>query len=1140
MSSKSFVVDLKQSMVIIDPNDFPQNLGATYFEDRPTDMGPVVAYEAANVMPTQVGYRSFFDISKSLPLGNLPSLTQKVIVYQNSNLETLLLALGEYGIKLGRPTAGVVGDWVTLLDTSATAVEGVRRLWTSAIITNKLYLYQQRATKFYAIVNPAEYDEQGASLIAGATITKKSLTYGAGLLEVTPSFLNLSGQVGLFRAKNRLGFWDSDNAVAWSSAVAIEDFTPSTETFAGITTFADVQGRITLVLGSGDGFVIYASRSIVQASPIPDSPERWKGSAIMSEVGVAFDTQVVAAQPDQLHFCITQAGLLQVSNGDVKYLVPEVIDYLAANSPSLSLSMLEGRYLFIHSLVSAPTGVYEVESNSITLADGTGTHYVFPKPAPVEAVVGGKGSNEWLYNLATGAGESRGAIADFEPITESLPLLTPNETILTPCYNVRGFDSNLVDFPFTLVERDAVEVQSKLVTWQVFDVDPAHYQPLHDQTSYYLDAQQTDLAGEDLQVALSTILDRWGTHLQRQADFTAALPLTKEYSESKPAEHALYDYYPPGTSVSWDNELFYKHRVRGYIRGEDLAVESNECRTRVFHTGQRDVEVTYNFTGEERIEGNLYYAFFDGINVTQEIGWTYTTEGGDVSGTEDLSTQRTKAYIAYSLTAAQRALLNAKIGAWSDWSGVYPNNFLEAGSYTTFADDLSVGARWIAQCLGYLVLEHAPEAIFARSPSALSLEEFKAQVLGSLAGTMYEANLARVRNDPSSPWLIPPVLTFDSLVPNLGPVCKLITTASYEGGITMHLYADMPGMPVNNPNTYGIDWEFYQRISLGTLVSEVDNSDPWTSGQRLAILSLHGQPMHSEGGKTHVIEGTISIGYEYVPAEFDAAEEVTVYEMDLSGWGIQPSGGFSFRKTHSRRSSTSCPMPGAAISIASGEPPSLDDYVEEGGGFQYPSLNPPRLDDWESSGPGFNWTYPTTLPLPAQSALFQKGSLALYYPTYKEAVVLDLLLEKFGVFSADHKLVYGLSPVNRVDNTISPVPDKGLLGGSLSSEGKCTIFAEGNPQAYIVYGKLGFYRRGVTFATACRAHFNGPATGSIIVEASVDGVTVDRSLSYAIELENQRAAILNFTRRAKWFNIKIEGQFHLTYLEFLGEARGRR
>ena len=108
-----------------------------------------------------------------------------------------------------------------------------------------------------------------------------------------------------------------------------------------------MQGQISKVLGHGDGFVIYASRSITLVSPVIGSPERFAGQGILSNTGVSYDTQIAVAQPDTIHYALTSAGLVRIASGNPEFVHTEVSDYVVENSQVVALNMLDGRYLFM-------------------------------------------------------------------------------------------------------------------------------------------------------------------------------------------------------------------------------------------------------------------------------------------------------------------------------------------------------------------------------------------------------------------------------------------------------------------------------------------------------------------------------------------------------------------------------------------------------------------------------------------------------------------------------------------------------------------------------------------------------------------------------------------------------------------------
>jgi len=109
-----------------------------------------------------------------------------------------------------------------------------------------------------------------------------------------------------------------------------------------------VVGEIVLIKQHGNGFIIYATKSITLVVPLSGSPEKWSGRAIFSDVGVVFDIQVAMGQPDTVHYAITSGGLCVISNGNPEFVEPEVMDYIRKNNILYALSLVDSRYLLIH------------------------------------------------------------------------------------------------------------------------------------------------------------------------------------------------------------------------------------------------------------------------------------------------------------------------------------------------------------------------------------------------------------------------------------------------------------------------------------------------------------------------------------------------------------------------------------------------------------------------------------------------------------------------------------------------------------------------------------------------------------------------------------------------------------------------
>ena len=380
MSSQSGLVNTQNSMLIVDENAFPVNLGRTVREDAPEGSFRVIAFAGENVLPTALGYSSYFSDNSVLGQSPLPTVNgkvhcQAVLAWQAPDTSTVLVALCEEGLYWCNATDDLSTGWDLLYSTGNDPADLIRHQWSWAIVANKLCMYSQGQAEFLVLADTATIFnlESQAGLFPGSTVNVlyDDATSIFGFATIIPTFLNMAGQLGLFRADNRLGFWDADNAVAWSSATQIMDCTPSTETFAGVTTFARVQGNIARILGHGNGFVIYATRSIVICRSEPGSPERFSGSAVLSDAGVSFDTEACTGATDDVHYALTSAGLVSITNGVPEFIHTEVSDYLQEHSKLISLAVVDGRYLFLYTDTDLRVSGIGAGVDSIFVGDGS-------------------------------------------------------------------------------------------------------------------------------------------------------------------------------------------------------------------------------------------------------------------------------------------------------------------------------------------------------------------------------------------------------------------------------------------------------------------------------------------------------------------------------------------------------------------------------------------------------------------------------------------------------------------------------------------------------------------------------------------------------------------------------------------------
>lgn len=1113
MSSNSFLVDLRKSMIIANPQHFPMNMEKTAKEDSPVETYPIVAYDAKNVVPTPFGYKSFFEESTRLNIGNLTGkFVQKIFNYQTVNMDSVQFALCEDGIYVAFATEPTPANWARIVDLSATMATGIRRLWTVAVISNVVYLYQAGQSKFWAIVDPAKYAEAASpSLIAGATRSQVWTNWATGLISYIPSFLNMAGQIGLFRADNRLGFWDSDNSVGWSSSVAIEDFKPDAKTFAGSTKFADVQGRIVKILGSGDSFVIYATRSIVNCIGLDNSPEKWRGEAIMSEVGVAFDNQIAAAQPDQIHYCITQAGLCAITAGSPEYIATEVMDYIAETFPLYSLTVIEGRYLFISVNGSFPGSEYGTES--VELLDYNNNKYIFPRPTYPQL----EDLGDYLEEALAGRnGETQGSFKDYEPIvdTGTIPPAQP----LEPCYDIKIFKSTFSDTTFAPYPEGNEYFYSKLTPAVSYYQTPIFVNATV--TNNFIEEDTIDpgdFHGDEVIEKLNEAMIAYNRQIDYQNALMTANDEDTEIALTNDWDIPPEDYVGVPMETPWERTQIGEAVLFNALSSEDIKVSSNECRTRLFTSQLRKLTTKIFFEGVEKYAKKQKAFQYLGFNALYEPTYAessthYYCPILDFNGPGN---------------SCQVPISGREFVAWDSMNVVTPNipNVVlilpaELSFYAEFFDyinqitDGAGGGDVNSAQYAQWALHFYPEQC---DIIGADMDSWKARLDSALS-----AQLGVYTDQGYDPDSVGNKIMMDPIV---GWITGLGWLISENPGIPWLAAGTYPGLGTIPAWTYvqtTLKYTYTNGAPASPVYYALGNQVVWYPAVRTSYEDM--QALNQlYGTRGYKLIGTIS---REVTLEPDTAEENTIYDLEQSGWGYVPGGGFSFRKTHSRHSSTSCPYPGAAISIA---PP--DNMT---------TVKLPPLDRPELNNPGYVWDYPDAIPLPPNYALFQKGSLGAYYPTYGAAAVYDLLLQKWGMYNNSHKLIQELMPVNRVDSSIMPVLDKGMFAGALNPASECTVFKDLNPQSRITYGKMAFYRRGMSLATGAIAHFGALATGTLVVEASMDGVTVDPLLSYAVPFVNQRNVTLPFTTRAKWFNIRVEGNFNLTYLELLAESRGRR
>lgn len=349
---KTQVIDITRSYLPGDPNAIQENLINTDREDGEEKTYPIIPFEGKNILPTAYGYRSYFGVDSILVGDNVPANCDQIILFQTDQYENMLVAFTAAGIytRLGAATAWTQS--FALTDTW-TATQTYKE-YTWCVIENHLYIYRQGHTHVLKI------------------------SYAGAFSSFVPSFLNMAGQMGIFRANGRLGFWDSANSVSWSSAFDFTDFTPNLETLVGNTIFLGVQGRIVNIKPHGEGFIIYCTKSVVGISYNTQGTMLWDAMTLTSAGGIGYPRAVTTGANDKEHFVFTSIGIFMIGHFnalsrqyDMQQIAPELYDYLKESREPVYLEVMGGRYLHF-GLINGDyiDGIVSFTTDGITINTG--------------------------------------------------------------------------------------------------------------------------------------------------------------------------------------------------------------------------------------------------------------------------------------------------------------------------------------------------------------------------------------------------------------------------------------------------------------------------------------------------------------------------------------------------------------------------------------------------------------------------------------------------------------------------------------------------------------------------------------------------------------------------------------------------
>lgn len=972
MQQNAKFIDLRRTYLPVNANTFPTSMHGTSQEDSPENRIPVMAYEAKNILPTAQGYKSYFGTDQTLNIDALTERADYVFIYQNLAFENVLIALTESGIWVKK--ANAVGAWTNPVPIVPPFTAGTHYDWTYVVISNDLYVYRQNYGSYQKIVS--------------------DVTLGVAITSVVPNTLNMSGQMGIFRAGGRLGFWDSDDSVSWSNQDDYADFEPSIVTFAGSTKFLDVNGRIVTIKGHGPGYIIYCTKSIIYVQANTEATFQWSPKPIFSTNGITYPRQCVAGSPDTTHFAYTSEGLYKIEDAREEVLVTEVTDALALHTGPVYLFMSEGRYLYLEIL----DPLYLDSLSQFTQGTTGDDQYYFP-----------------------------GSSVDLADAIEEEIL---NGTNI--CSTIAGMDDGIyADIP----------------------ADPGDKKP---GTGYR---------------------PKWTVYLSNQGILDSS-------------------------GLGWTNVPVATIDPNG--------VEANQCPNNA-PLGQTS---TLNTTSVGKTVVTGAAAYIDGIWTmerfvqAQEAIWKLQEDELNKFFQKVLSRQKSvnKEYYSITDTPVPYAVNKQLIGTW-------------ASTFTKGQFGFSKCEFWLTRwCVGvkkiYRIKRNVINSTDDRVIQAPDGYSHDVWVDGGNTGyTMHgtiEAALIAGGGDGAI---------------NIGPSLPTYGTDYYgltgSGDGIPAKFKQCAHQAIGGGGT-AVAWAVYKNIP---------GRNTTLNGAGTPIGLPHDVYNENPGGRYKINELMIATNSD----EDEAIAPIpdTGY-CTLDGW------------TYTKNNNTPGTIVTAACSASAKYPPGstireapIGNSVTIGGDGSFCSI--PFEPVTIGALPGVISEWPSTsVLLPAGSFLLQDGSIAPVYPTMYGALVYDLKLKKWGNYTGSYKLLLNYSPINNSDSGVIPYSIFGILGGILATDGTIKLFTDSPVDSYITYGKIGFYRLGMTSCEEVHVNFDRPSTGYLRVDTSVEGRFVDPGLAVGTSFTAASKVRHTGANPGSWNNITISGNFQISYLEYRARTNGKR
>lgn len=1053
-------IDVSKGYAVIDPSAFTENLSYTTGEDAPETGAPIMAFAGYNFLPTAYGIRSFFGANATLDIDLLPPKCNHVFLYQFANLQNVLIALCENGIYITRPnTAGA--SWVG--STTPLETPPDNRQWTYFVLYNTLFIYRA-GDPTVAVLGPLD-------ITAGV----------ANFSYQTPTFLNMAGQMGIFKANGRLGFWDSANSVSWSSLFDPMDHTPSLETLAGNAIFKDITGRIVTILPQGQGFVIYSTKGIVGSRFTTNGPIPWETNGISDISGIAYPFQVTIGASDSEHFAYTSTGIQRVGrysavnqNHQIENVIPDVYDILKESREPIYLDFINGRFLFI-SLISDKYILGGVEYDQSIIG-----------PLSIRILI-----NDGPWDGV-----------------ELLPIYVDSRGYTTEVY-IPG-DIIPPDYSTTVTDSSAI-----------------FHTPIQDHLSNQVNGYANPdfsgfigLNGEKITMGMFIKWKGAGKAMYDTRDMSNISPYTTD-SYSNHTRNTPID-----TSKTFRSDITaLKDVTLGVL---DAFVPDNTSSS---------MEGAWVYPGPNRIDstalGNLdahamemsitQMAEWDNFIVVKDANFAYLVSLSNTGSTTELSP------VYYDSTEANTAVENLILSKMASDPGAtrtatsvtyvsLEKEVLNPSSETTTKNLTGQGTSSATYKLKRVwtggtrikINKVSTYTVGSRPLSAIPSGQFRVSLTGPVKMTGTSGGWPDVSGHITVGYGdTAEAAKANAFAPMVAFAPTTHTTPDNGGGARLEYSNPVPY--INGGEWYISYTEMQYHISTGEYIGTTQ-ATPYKSN------------FTSEPTTEYFITETATYSLSQEPLPGFTYESEMVLTQKVLDWGLATlnptTPGFW----------TPGDSPSPVNPKYSFGPGYMKEFSATAGAYEIPGISVPGGASYPT---GMEFTYP------GSKFLIQDGSYAPAYPTFVGAFVLDTALKKWGKMRNEYTTLFDIAPVNALTPYI-PYTNFGIDMGILLTTGALKMMDSVPIDSRITYGKIGYYRAGVTGGQEVEAHFRTPFTGGIVCDSSLEGELADFSSRHSEGFNGVRVAITYPPNVGVWHTITLVGNYDLQYLEFRGTIAGRR